>query len=416
MSAIKQVTIGSFTGMNNKAPDRNLPDDKLRNAVNVIFSNNGLIKFPGWGKTKVYTGVNCHSLFTVSGAELFVENGTLKLLNNDYSATVLRQNVGHTPMFYTSIGTVTYFCNEAVTGKFDSLTHRVSEWGTARPPRQPTIAIGSLGGLFAGDYRVAITWLADEESGTGRSVKISVPEGGGIQLSNFPVPPAYVKKVAVYVSSVNGKDLYLYGEYPPAINYVNIFRLTTNGVIPSIPLTTQFCFPPKPTGLIAGHQGRIYYASGAKVYYTMPRRYGLQAALAYWTFPSEVKTIQSSPPFLFIGTADAMTSVTGIDNAGSAPQFNRIKNYGCAFNASVTDKDDSKAYAYSDNGFIQCSGDGTISELSYENNAIPAFKNGAITILERDGTKYLLFSGTSPLSNKLADPTYLASELARNSI
>jgi hypothetical protein len=57
-----------------------------------------------------------------------------------------------------------------------------------------------------------------------------------------------------------------------------------------------------------------------------------------------------------------------------------------------------------------------VVELSYENNALPRFKQGCATLLEQDGTKYLLFSGTNGTQNPLADAVYNTAELARGAL
>jgi hypothetical protein len=413
---LKPVSLKGWMGMNNRLSDRMLPTDKLRNAVNVRFADNGEVIFPGYGKTKIYSGTNVHSLYKNSATTLFVENGTLKLLNNDHTATVLRTSMGDTKCFFTSIANVTYFCNQAVTGKFDALTGICSEWGTPSPPRQPDCSVSLTGGIYAGDYRVAITWIGSEESGTGMGRRIAIPDGGGIVVDNFPVPPSFVKKVAVYVSSVNGEELYWYGDYPANVQYVHIGRLTPKGVLPTLLLMTQFGYPPRPQGTISQYQGRIYYKAGNRLYYTDIRRYGLQRANAYFTFDSDIKLILSIPPFLFVQTELGLASITGIDAEGSVPQYNLIKNYGAAANTEILAPDDQLAYGFTDYGFVQYNADGSVVELSYENNALPRFKQGCATLLEQDGTKYLLFSGTNGTQNPLADAVYNTAELARGSI
>ncbi len=410
------ITLGGFKGMNNRASERALPSDKLRNCVNALIDNEGLIHSPGWGKTKVYNGTKVHSLY--NHVPLFVDNGVLKLLNDDYTATTLRTGMGDSKVFYTTVGQYTYFCNEVATGKYDALTRTVSEWGVDRPTRQPNCEASSIGGMYAGDYRVAITWLGSDgktESGTGMGRRIAVPEGGGINLSNFPAAPAYVTKVAVYVSSVNGKDLYWYADYPANVDYVHIQHLTPQGVLPSIPLTTQFAYKPRPQGQIAEFNGRIYYIVDNYLYYTTTRNYNLRRANERLPFDSKVLSIHSVPPFLYAHTEQSLNSITAIDAEGSAPQFNRIKNYACT-PGTVHGADDNLSYSYTDNGFISCSGDGSVQELSFTDNALPAFAKGAITIVEQYGTKFLIFSGTNGTQNPLADKAFNLAEIARGSL
>jgi len=229
-----------FSGMDNKARPEALPKDKLRNAVNVIFDDDGNIQFPRPGKTIRYAG-NCHSVYENKFNTLFVEDGALKRLNNDNTATSLLSTWGNSRTFYTIVGDIIYCSND---GYASGKVHNgiASEWGTARPPRQPDCFPIATGDMYAGDYRVAITWIADEESGTGMGKRVTVQDGGGIRVTNLPVPPAYVTGFAIWVSSVNSKDMYLYGEYGIDIAEVHIGRLTADGVLPTVPLTTQFGF------------------------------------------------------------------------------------------------------------------------------------------------------------------------------
>ena len=367
----------------------------------MLFDDAGLVHLPGWGKKKVYSAINCHSLY--DHVPLFVDNGNLMLLNDDYTASIVLADVGESPMFYTTVGNLTYFCNQIITGIFDAIRNSVMPWGIDRPPRQPDLTLSTFGGLYAGEYRVAITWQADSESGTGQSRKITVPEGGGINLANFPAPPALVTRVNVYVSSVNGKDLYFYGNYPATTNYVTIGRLTPQNVLPSLPLTTQFCTKPQPQGMISAFNGRIYWALDNYLYYTTTRNYNLRKANERFVFEGKVLAIHSVPPFLFVQTDEAVYSITSIDAEGAAPQLNRIKNYGGAAGLSCHGTDYASAYGYSDNGMIQCINDGTVKELTFNDNALQLFDTGALNIFEMYGSKFLVFTGTNGRANPLAN-------------
>ena len=420
--------LGPFSGMNSKLNDKMLPTEprtgsnglvlpKLRNAVNVAFDFSGMAHFPAIGKTKVYSGTNCHSLY--DQVPLFVDNGTLKYLNPDYTATSLRSNIGDTPMYYCTVANLTYFCNQIITGKFDNDTKSVSEWGVDRPTRQPNCVASSIGGMYAGDYRVAIVWYGSDgitQSGTGMGRRVTVQEGGGINCSGFPTPPSYVTAVGVYVSSINGKDMYWYYDYPPNVDDVHIQRLTPEGVEPTLTLETQFCYPPKPQGILADFNGRIYYAVGNQLYYTTTRNYNLRRANERWAFEGQVLEINSVPPVLYVHTDRSLNQITGVDNGDQPPQFRPIGYYSCTPGLPVYGKTDTSAYSFSDVGFLQCNNDGSVNQLSFADNALPSFKQGVLTVLERYGSRYLVFVGTDATQNKLADAQYNTNELARNSL
>lgn len=403
-----------FSGMNNKARPEALPKDKLRNAVNVIFDDDGNIQFPRPGKTIRYAG-NCHSVYENKFNTLFVENGVLKRLNNDNTTTSLLATWGNSRTFYTIVGDTIYCSNDGdASGKVRNGI--ASEWGTARPPRQPDCFPIATGDMYAGDYRIAITWIADEESGTGMGKRVTVADGGGIRVTNFPSPPSYVKGYAVYVSSVNGKDMYLYGEYGVDIQEVHIGRLTADGVLPTVPLMTQFCFVPVPTGVIAAHYGRIYYPRGDKLYFTEPHRYGLQKPNNYLSFDTEVQTLNSCPNVLYVGTKNKFGKITNIDaDDGTPPIFEPLQDCGTTRGSETYDQDGVSSYVMSDRGFLKLTPEG-VQELTYQQVAMPTFEIGSMTVIEYDGSKYLIGAFQDGVQNPLTNKQVNITELARGSL
>ena len=404
----------SVNGMDNRARPEALPEGKLRNAVNVIFTDTGDVQFPRPGKTVRYAG-NCHSVYENKFNTLFVEDGALKRLNDDNTATSLLATWGNSRTFYAVVGDTIYCSND--NGSSGKVRNGIaSEWGTARPPRQPDCFPIATGDLYAGDYRVSITWIADEESGTGMGKRVTVQDGGGIRVTNLPTPPAYVKSYALYVSSVNGKDMYLYGEYGIDITEVHIGRLTDESVLPTVPLTTQFCFVPVPVGVIASHYGRIYYPRGNKVYFTKPHSYGLQKSNSYLPFDTEVQTINSCPNVLYVGTKNKFGKIINIDaDDGSPPIIVPLLDCGTTKGSETRDPDEISSYVMSDIGFLKLTSEG-VQELTSKDVAMPAFETGAMTVVEYDGTKYLIGAFQDGVQNPLANKQYNIDELARGSL
>lgn len=404
----------AFSGMNNRAGPESLPGGtkeeparKLRNAINVQFDNAGKLLMPRAGKTLRYAGTAVHSLYVSAVMTLFVEDGELKQLNADNTATTLKSGMGHARVSYTAVGDTVYFANSITSGKVRNGV--ASSWGTARPPRQPECIALASGEMLAGEYRVAITWIADEESGSGMGKRVTVGAGGGIRLTNFPVPPAEVTAIGVYVSSVNGKALYLYGEFPANSQEIYLERK-----LATIPLTTQFGFVPAPVGLVVAHYGRIYYSRGARLYATEQRRYGLQKANAYWLFDSDIQTVVSCPGILYIGTQCRIYKVMNIDGDG-APLLEVLQDCGTTRGSECYDPDGVSGYFMSDRGFIKATPEGLV-ELTHDQVAMPFFEVGAMTVIERDGLSYLVGAFQDGEQNNLANTAYNAGELARNSL
>ena len=401
-------------GMNNRARPESLPEptqefpyNRARNAVNVLFDSVGNIRFPRPGRTLLYAG-DCHSIYKTSWITLFVEDGDLKSLNDDNTATILKADVGDNKMFYTTVLDTIYFSNGLVTGKVRD--GAASEWGTEIPPRQPDCTAISTGGMYEGEYLVAMTWIADEEGGTGNSVKVTVPSGGGIQLSNFPTPPDYVQGLAIYVSEANSENLYLYDEYLPNTSSITL-RFNT-GVIP---LATQFGDTPKPKGMFVYHYGRIYYPEGPYLFYTDAQRYGITFADCFLPFDgTDIQTVISRPGVLYVGTKANLFEVRGLDG-DDAPTLKALTNCGSVPYSETYDPDGDEAYFMSNRGVIS-GNEQTIVEITYDQCAIPFFGKGASTVVEYDGTKYYLFSGQDGQQNPLANKDYNTSELARGSL
>jgi len=385
-----------------------LPDKiELTSGNSEPIDDTGNIQIPRAGKTIQYTATGCHSFFKTSFISLFVENGTLKRLNDDNTAATLVTGMGDSRVSYTVVAETIYFSNELKTGQIKN--GAALEWGSERPPYQPTLSTFVGGMLYAGEYRVAITWIGQEESGTDNSALIAVNEGDGITLSNFPTPPAYVDMVGVYVSSLNGSDLYLYGEYRANVDNVSvIFKKST------IPLDTQFKFKPRPINTIVAHYGRIYYPLGDKLYRTDAHRYGLQSPGNYWQFDSNIQTVSSVPGAIYVGTEKRIYKITDIDG-DSAANVVQLKDYGTVKYSECYDPDKLMAYVMSDRGFLKLAPDGII-EMSYDHVAIPFFDKGSMSLVEYDGTRYLVGSFTNGEQNPLANKDYNVAELARGSL
>ena len=149
----------------------------------------------------------------------------------------------------------------------------VLPWGCPCPPGQPMLTPAPNGGLAAGRYQVATTYLlaSGEESGTGQAAVVTVAEGGGIGLSAIPNPPAGVAAVRVYVSGADGDVLYHAVDLTPGVPSA----LLVHGIRRK-PLDTQFLEPMPAGHTVRWLNGRLYVAtaSGAMVW-SEALRYGL---------------------------------------------------------------------------------------------------------------------------------------------
>lgn len=384
---MKPTSIPFGKGINNKLPSHSLPTDKKGNpagfspsVINGDFDNEGNFKGRK-NHPQLYAG-DCSSYWK----RYFVEGGDLKYLNADNTATTIKAGVGDGDISYTQIadGQVFFshpgFCGAVINGIFE-------DWGVTRPEQQPDAIARPSGGMLGGDYQVAITWLrTGKESGTVNTIPITVSDGGGIVLDNFPAPPVDIDQVAVYVSSVNGKDLYLYGEYP-----ANVSEVFIDKHISDIELVTLLKNKPNPATIIQEHYNRIYMAVGSIVYYSDAQDYGLfsEEDDYYWTFPSEVTLLISLPGMMYVGTRDKIYQIINIDGEGY-PVRRVVKEYGAVQMLNTEyDTDNNLAYFRSTKGDCVASVEG-IAEITAANVAMDEYGSVTMTLIETDGFKKLV--------------------------
>jgi hypothetical protein len=276
---------------------------------------------------------------------------------------------------------------------------------------QPLATATPTGGMYAGEYRVAITWMVEisnghyEESGTGNSTRVTVIDGGGIRLSDFPLVPSYVDIVSVYVSSVNGQDLYLYDEYPASIDEVFIrYNVGT------VKLDTQFGVKARPKLGLTLHYGRIYWIDGNFVYYTEAQHYGLQRAGSYFHYEAPVTNIMSVPGALYITTETGIYRINGIDS--EQPTNTQVKTYGAPEGSYYQDYNDTFAYLVSHNGFCKVSAEGIV-EIAQNDIAFPLFEKGVAAVVEHQGYQKLIAVMQEGTISTLQHPDYTTNEVAR---
>lgn len=394
------IKLESFKGMDNRHRAESLPEGFLRDLINIDVDDGGKLSLR-LGSARLYAG-DTHSL----DGDFFVEGGDLKLLNSDFSATLLESGVGDKAMDYTTIDDTTYFSNGVMTGKVQGT--EVTRWGVQPPPVQPVATPVTTGGLFAGDYQYAITWkdYAGEESGTGNAGLVTVEEGGGIQLTKFVTPPTNIEKIAVYVTQHDSETLYLYAEYPRTLADVTISK-----GISDVPLTTQHGFPPEPCDIIQEHYGRIYLAKGNVVQFTEALIYGMVKPDNFLQFEADVNLIVSLPGMLYIVTDTDTHRFSNIDGE-AFPVLVDVKPYGGTKGTLSYDTTTKTAFWLSDKGIVAANSEG-ISELHYANVAISKFEKGATTIVEKDGVKKLVGSFQQGTASPLLDSKFKADEIMR---
>jgi hypothetical protein len=383
--------------MDNRHDQDNMPDGYLRNAVNTVFDDQGNAKRVV-GATKVYSGTNIHSYWQ----GYFVEESNLKRLESDNTATTLKA-IGSNTVGYTKVGD-RVFCGNGDSG-YVIYGDTVKTLGIAWPEQQPILIARDTGGMFAGDYQVAITYMRDgEESGCGQASRVTVSDGGGIYFV-MPTVPADIDTIAVYVSSVNGDELYLYDEVDASTTEVFI-----DNNISSIRLETQFMYPPVLSSIVTAHYGRLYWADGDLIRYTEPQKYGLTKSGNYARFGGDISIIASVPGALYV-CADRTYRISNIDGDGFAQRV-EVLPYGAVKGTLHYDERSKTAFWKSHKGIVAASAEG-ISELVADNIAMPEYEKGTLNIVEMNGVRQLIAVSQGGDVSSLMDAQFKAAEIVR---
>ena len=155
------VVFDKFDGLKNTLqPERLGPRDLVR-ARNVTLDDSGQLSRRR-GFTKRVSG-NAHSLFTtVTGSPtLAVLNGSLGVLNPDYSFTAMRSGIGSdpstgaAPLSYAQVGPSVYYSGPTDSGIVDLNVRTVGPWGSATdlflsPVVNPTATLPAIAGKLLG--------------------------------------------------------------------------------------------------------------------------------------------------------------------------------------------------------------------------------------------------------------------------
>lgn len=261
-------------GINNVAAETSVPGGALRAAINVVLDDAGkLSRRQGYSKVIYADGI--HSLYSH-------ERIYYMLAVTEAGFVSIDETLGVTPIADVSRITAPMYYD---TAEFHVLcgngleNFRVTLDGTAhplsppQPAGQPTVAVNTVaGGLNAGEYQIAVTFFdaLNRESGSTLSAIATVPEGGGIVLSNFPTD-ARATSIGIYMSQPNGDILYLVDvvDTPAPVSRL-LGRLTYGRQ-----LDTQFLVPMPPLTHLALSNGRLHGASDNLHVWSEALNYGL---------------------------------------------------------------------------------------------------------------------------------------------
>lgn len=276
-------------GIDNRSAEQALAhDDKgnvvaLREAENVDLDKDGKVR-RRQGFSKVTSGIAVHSLWSDPGfpLALYADAGELMAMQADLGVfSVCDGLMPGQELSYATAAERAYWSNGFQTGCVGA-DGSVLPWGIAGPGGQPAlVGGGGVGGLDAGTYQVAATFVTatGEESGTPMAAAVSVSQGGGITLTGIPQPVDATQRIRVYRSKTNGA-----GAMDSATETLLYHVIDIPAGTPTLllgagrlgkPLITQFLEPMPAGQIVRQHAGRLWVATGSTVVYSEPLRYGL---------------------------------------------------------------------------------------------------------------------------------------------
>jgi hypothetical protein len=327
-----------------------------------------------------------------------VEGGVLKTLEG----SVLDAEWGDRRTTYCEIAGQIFFSNGISTGRYQG---GYKPFGVTNPPWQPECTAMPTGGLFAGTYQVAITWrdIDGVESGTGIGEEVEVGEGGGIMLSDFPTPPAFVDRIGIYVTATNGTGFYLVDDYP---------AWTTTAIIEagtrSIPLETQYQGPMPPVTHLCVQGGRIYGAYSSTVYVTEPFNPHL-TRLDGVGFESPITALMPVTDGVYVVTEKKAYFMRF---EGEIPQRRELAYHGAVPGAVAFDPINPGVFWLGNQGLMQGFPGGENKNLT-EAVAMPQAQEGSMTIREIDGERFALLTTWGLTPNSLVSSEWAQRETTR---
>jgi hypothetical protein len=409
---------GWLQGVNNILRTDELATDELRRSVNFDITDTGKLQVRQ-GSAKVYNGtIQRNSLWSGSKRTLFVEMGHLKELlidlDGNYSAMLVRLDVGARPMKFLEVNDSIYYTNELITGILGP-GGEDWKWGVEAPQTQPNVTAGGSGMLAAGAYQVAITFVNErgEESGTGLAATVTIPEAtaesGSLTLTDFPPATSDVNLIRIYVTHQNGEGLYHVADVLPGLPMYTIDRVSN---FATVRLETQFGMEPPAGRLLAYHNGRIYIARGSVLWCTQPLRYNLtKPARDFFQFPYEIDVLRSVDSGMFICSGDKTYWIDGIDTANL--QQDVILPYGGVYDTGIDIPNFDAVAWFSDRGVVMGGENGRTFNIMDDRVAVGRYGFGTMTWKEHQGLRLFVANLWDGELNAYSAADYVQLETAR---
>lgn len=393
--ADKQVVMRFPKGVDQVSPETSLLPGTARRIVNLdvhqgAVGPNGLIGGRVTTRSrvqKIISGTNTHSLWSGEHNTCYVDNGNLYRLDGNTAAILARSAVGDAEMYYTEVAGVVYYSNGTLTGTLVNGSN--APWGLPIPVG-PVASVVTYGGLTAGDYMVAYTHtdVSGRESGATMTVLVTVPDGGGIALTNPTSSSGYVTRL--YVSPPNGENLYWVQDIPvgAAVSYVGTHT-------PGKMLMTQHLQAPEPSTHLEAYNGRIYSAVGDVLLATQALNYDLtRPSTDFVVFPDPITMVKSVVDGLYVGTQHGVTYLDGDDlpsfKTRPADMLPPIAGSALAVDGGLFGESGKGIVWLTRRGWVFGGAGGRVKRLTEAQMALPNYDRAASLYREHDGMRQVM--------------------------
>ena len=285
---------GFTAGVNNVAPDQDLPTNEfgltmaLREAQNVDLVGPSKKPRRRDGYTLKVPG-RAHSPFPFGSGLLAVVDGDLNYYDSAFAPSLVRAGLGDQRVAYADVHGDVYWSSGVAGFRRLRAGDRADLPGWVDCPGVPSVSALPGGGLAAGAYRVAMTWLdADgRESGAAGLAEVDAPEGSALRVFNIPSAPEGAVLARVYVSPPDGEELYATMDLMASVT-----QTVVSGVGDGKALDTLWCQPMPPCEILRFWNGRLLGASGNLLVWSEPLRAGLTTHNNYMRVGAQITLLE----------------------------------------------------------------------------------------------------------------------------
>ena len=292
-------------GVDLSADPLDVPPNRVHDIVNVdITPQGGGFVRDDYTTPSLLPGARC--LQGVDTLALCAKDDTLYRVDYPLAATPLFTGLDpRAPVAYTQFAGGVWFTDGARVGVV-AADGTSAAWVGLPVPAAPQLSAVAYGGLTAGRYGVALSFISDNEE-SGMSPTTFIYSTAGIDLTALPPPPAGCE-VRVYMTQPGGDRLYHLMDVP-----TGLLPPILIGSLPEGKQAMNQYLTTLPGGrLIAGYNGRIYVARGNVLYFSEPLYYGLTSLqYGFVLYDSEITLLQAVETGLYVGTRDHLHYMSG---------------------------------------------------------------------------------------------------------